>query len=109
VVVFPDFELAGRIQDNVVYFDNITFNHLVGNNNLSLPDRILVYPNPVIRGNQLRLGAEVKQFELFDISGRVLIATNNPVVDTDKLSMGIYLLRIHTKNGDIQTQKLIVN
>ena len=25
IVVFPDFNLAGRTQDNVVYFDNITF------------------------------------------------------------------------------------
>ena len=26
IVVFPDFDLAGRTQDNVVYFDNISFN-----------------------------------------------------------------------------------
>jgi hypothetical protein len=26
IVVFPDFDLGGRTQDNVVYFDNITFN-----------------------------------------------------------------------------------
>jgi hypothetical protein len=26
IVVFPDFNLAGRTQDNIVYFDNITFN-----------------------------------------------------------------------------------
>ena len=26
IVVFPDFNLDGRTSDNVVYFDNITFN-----------------------------------------------------------------------------------
>jgi len=26
IVVFPDFDLAGRTQDNIVYFDEITFN-----------------------------------------------------------------------------------
>ncbi|WP_049757913.1 carbohydrate binding domain-containing protein [Colwellia psychrerythraea] len=26
IIVFPDFNLAGRAQENVVYFDNITFN-----------------------------------------------------------------------------------
>jgi hypothetical protein len=26
IVIFPDFNLAGRTQDNIVYFDNITFN-----------------------------------------------------------------------------------
>lgn len=25
IIVFPDFDLGGRTQDNVVYFDNITF------------------------------------------------------------------------------------
>jgi len=26
IIVFPDFDLSGRTQDNIVYFDNITFN-----------------------------------------------------------------------------------
>jgi len=26
IVIFPDFNLSGRTQDNVIYFDNITFN-----------------------------------------------------------------------------------
>jgi hypothetical protein len=30
IVVFPDFNLAGRTQDNIVYFDNITFNPQTG-------------------------------------------------------------------------------
>ncbi|WP_137305330.1 T9SS type A sorting domain-containing protein [Lentimicrobium saccharophilum] len=108
IVIFPDFDLSGRTQDNTIYFDNITFNQLVTNNDLTFPKRILIYPNPVKRGNQIILVADVKQFELFDISGRVLISTNTSIVDTDKLSKGIYVLRIHTRNGDIQTQKLIV-
>lgn len=108
IVIFPDFNLAGRTQDNIIYFDNITFNQLVSTQNLTLPERVLVYPNPVNRGDQVRLSAEVKQSELFDMSGRVLISANGSVVVTERLSKGIYVLRIHTKNGDIQTQKLIV-
>ncbi len=30
IVVFPDFNLAGRAQDNIIYFDNITFNQAGG-------------------------------------------------------------------------------
>jgi hypothetical protein len=26
IIIFPDFDLGGRTQDNIVYFDNITFN-----------------------------------------------------------------------------------
>ncbi|KAF5071459.1 hypothetical protein DSECCO2_211800 [anaerobic digester metagenome] len=108
IVIFPDFNLAGRTQDNIIYFDNITFNQLVSTQNLTLPERVLVYPNPVNRGDQVRLSAEVKQSELFDMSGRVLISANGSVVVTERLSKGIYVLRIHTNDGDIQTQKLIV-
>lgn len=25
IVIFPDFDLSGRTQDNIIYFDNITF------------------------------------------------------------------------------------
>ncbi|MFN4080022.1 MAG: T9SS type A sorting domain-containing protein [Saprospiraceae bacterium] len=32
IVIFPDFDLSGRTQDNVIYFDNISFN-LPGNPN----------------------------------------------------------------------------
>lgn len=108
IVIFPDFDLAGRTQDNIIYFDNITFNQLVGNRSLTLQNLIRVYPNPVNRGDQVRLSADVKQLELLDMSGRVLISAYASVVDTERLSKGIYVLRIHTKNGDIQTQKLIV-
>jgi hypothetical protein len=30
IVVFPDFDLSGRTQDNIVYFDNISFNEQTG-------------------------------------------------------------------------------
>jgi hypothetical protein len=108
IVIFPDFDLSGRTQDNIIYFDNITFNELVSTRKLALPGQVWAYPNPVNRGDQVRLSADVKQSELFDMSGRVLISTNASVVDTDRLSRGIYILRIHTNSGDIQTQKLIV-
>jgi hypothetical protein len=109
IVVFPDFDLEGRTQDNVIYFDNITFNQLVSTNDLSLQNRIQVYPNPVKLGGQVQLGSEVNQFELLDLSGRVLISANTLVVETDKLSRGIYVLRIHTRKGEIEIQKLVVN
>jgi hypothetical protein len=107
IVIFPDFN--ARTQDNIVYFDNITFSQLVGTNDLALKNRINVFPNPVKMGGQVYLGSEVKQFEVFDLNGRILISTNTTVIDTDKLNQGVYILRIHTKNGDIQVQKLVVN
>jgi hypothetical protein len=33
IIIFPDFNLSGRTQDNIVYFDNITFNQAGGGGN----------------------------------------------------------------------------
>lgn len=41
IIVFPDFDLAGRTQDNVVYFDNITFSAAQGN-----PEPMTAAPTP---------------------------------------------------------------
>ncbi len=108
IVIFPDFDLAGRTQNNVVYFDHITFNQVLSTNNMAPSNRILIYPNPVKAGQQIKLGADVRQFELLDMSGRLMTSANTSVVDTERLIKGIYVLRIYTKNGEIQTQKLIV-
>ncbi|MBE0662896.1 MAG: T9SS type A sorting domain-containing protein [Bacteroidales bacterium] len=109
IVVFPDFDMAGRIQDNVIYFDNITFNQVVGISDLRLPNRINIYPNPVKLGEQVYLGSEDEQFEVLDLSGRVLISASASVIETDRLTQGVYILRILSKDGEIQTQKLVVN
>ncbi|HJN68892.1 MAG TPA: carbohydrate binding domain-containing protein, partial [Candidatus Marinimicrobia bacterium] len=37
LVIFPDFDLAGRTQDNICYFDNITFHPHDGNNGETSP------------------------------------------------------------------------
>jgi hypothetical protein len=41
IVVFPDFDLAGRTQDNIVYFDNITFSAAVAD-----PEPMTAAPTP---------------------------------------------------------------
>jgi hypothetical protein len=97
---------------SIVYVDNFYFfkGEPLGTTDIStIGNRITIFPNPVNQGGSVQLGLDVKQFELLDLSGRLLISTNASFVDTHKLSKGIYVLRIHTKNGDIQVQKLVVN
>jgi len=48
IVVFPDFNLGGRTQDNIIYFDNISFySNSVGtdNRNEILPQRFTLHQN----------------------------------------------------------------
>ena len=45
IVIFPDFNLSGRTQDNVIYFDNITFSAGGG----SSTDPTVAAPTPPVR------------------------------------------------------------
>jgi len=53
IIIFLDFELAGRTQDNICYFDNVSFSHSnfvgIDNKNEILPQEITLeqnFPNP---------------------------------------------------------------
>jgi hypothetical protein len=95
-----------------VYVDNFYFykGEPVSTSDISLTgNRIVLYPNPVEQGGQIYLGSNVYQVDVLDLSGRVLISVNNPAIETGNLNRGAYLLRIQTRDGLIQTHKLIVN
>ena len=49
IVIFPDFDLAGRTQDNIIYFDNITFSQevLVGVPTVAAPSPTLPASNVI--------------------------------------------------------------
>jgi hypothetical protein len=95
-----------------VYIDNFYFykGEPVSASNIGQTDnRINVYPNPVKQGGQIYLGSTLKHVDVLDLSGRILISGNNPVIETEKLTRGVYVLKIQTSDGLIQTQKLLVN
>jgi len=106
------FKFDGGDGSQTIYLDNIYFykGEPLSTNDLSTTDnKIAVYPNPVNKGGQIYLGSSVKQVDVLDLSGRLLISGNNTVIETEKLNRGVYLLKIQTRDGFIQTQKLLVN
>jgi len=46
IIIFPDFDLAGRVTDNVVYFDNITFSE-----QLPIPSPDEPVPTPTVNAD----------------------------------------------------------
>ena len=131
IVIFPDFDLTGRTQDNICYFDNISFSpsNSVGIDNKSetLPQGFALeqnFPNPFNPVTTLRynlpenghvnitiydmLGREVKTLinQTQDAGYRSVIwdATN----DYDKpVSAGIYLYQIQAGEY-ISTKKMVL-
>jgi hypothetical protein len=94
-----------------VFIDNVFFyttgtsvNELEAEQNL-----VRVYPNPVRSGESVSFSTEVKQVDVFDLSGRRIMSSDNSVLNTAGMNRGVYFVRIQTLDGRIQTQKLIVN
>jgi hypothetical protein len=78
---------------------------------------VVAYPNPVMRGESIRLelpetfaGGVLNIYDMKGVlvkSGLPLPATNNSI-DVSSLSSGVYLLNIHGKDGKRHTVKIII-
>ena len=131
IVIFPDFDLTGRTQDNICYFDNISFSpsNSVGVDNRSetLPQGFALeqnFPNPFNPFTTLRYDLPedaLVNITIYDMMGRVVKtlvndqqmagyrstqwnATNNT---GSPVSAGIYLYIIQA--GEFrQTKKMVL-
>jgi len=131
IIIFPDFELAGRTQDNICYFDNISFSpsNSVGIDNKSetLPQGFSLeqnFPNPFNPKTTLHYDLPedaMVNITIYDMMGRIVNnlvssqqnagyksiqwnATNNT---GQPVSAGLYLYTIQA--GDyIQTKKMVL-
>ena len=92
-----------------LYMDNLYFFRLPTSVSEIGSEDLTVYPNPVRSGDSVKLSAQAKQIDVFDISGRLIQSfVNTSFVDTDKMKRGVYLMRVQSDNGHVQINRLIV-
>ncbi|MFW6351514.1 MAG: T9SS type A sorting domain-containing protein, partial [Bacteroidota bacterium] len=108
IIIFPDY--AERDQDNIIYFDNITFG---SGDDTSVSDinedELTVYPNPIRSGKMVMFSNQVKQIDIFDVTGKLIQSSvNTSSVETNGMDRGVYFMRIQSENGNIQINQLIV-
>ncbi|MDQ3109671.1 MAG: M43 family zinc metalloprotease [Bacteroidota bacterium] len=106
---------------NSIYIDDI---NIVGVNGIDAPDAGIqhfeVYPNPIQDNSLVSFSLDESQhiaLQLFDMSGRLVMDMYNgelsagvhqfPVQTAEKLSSGLYFVRLTTAEGRMVTQKLI--
>ena len=116
IVVFPDFDLNGRTQDNVVYIDNI-YGSTSNTNSVSetIKNSIQIYPNPS-RGvfNFSSQENDIKQLIVLDFTGKEVLrkftnTNNNQINLTQKLSNGSYFVKfIDIDNKLICVKNIII-
>tara|TARA_B100001287_G_scaffold155109_1_gene130448 strand:+ start:2090 stop:2890 length:801 start_codon:yes stop_codon:yes gene_type:complete len=108
IVIFPDFDLNGRAQDNVIYFDNVY--DLSSNTGISTPPqlKIVAYPNPST--DQVIIDIPNPNdnvvIQVFDLTGNLVKTTQSRAVSLKALSKGIYVFKI-TYSGNAKFIKVI--
>ena len=130
IVVFPDFDLGGRTQDNIIYFDNISFySNSVGIDNRSetFPQGFVLeqnFPNPFNPSTTLRYELPedgLVNVTIYDMMGRqvsTLLSSHqtagyksiqwNATNDFGKpVSAGVYLYQIQAGEF-VQTRKMVL-
>jgi hypothetical protein len=130
IVVFPDFDLGGRTQDNIIYFDNISFySNSVGVDNRSetFPQGFVLeqnFPNPFNPSTTIRYELPedgLVNVTIYDMMGRqvsTLVSSHqtagyksiqwNATNDFGKpVSAGVYLYQIQAGEF-VQTKKMVL-
>ncbi len=94
IVIFPDFDLGGRSQDNIIYFDNV----YGSTNNTNTQDinheQIRLYPNPTSDLIFLENFKSTDKIEIYDLIGNLKEIHYQEVVDISTFSNGIYIFKI---------------
>ena len=71
-----------------------------------IDSRISVYPNPTANRIYIQ-GENIFQAELFDLTGRRIITTNQKQIDLGNISTGSYILQVTPQNNKTQSFKII--
>jgi hypothetical protein len=108
LVIIPDF--AERTQNNVSYFDQLSFGSTAGFND-NIYNAVKMFPNPAKDFVQFSKNSnELLDIEIFDTLGKSLMKFKNvqDEVNISTLGTGIYFVKM-TLGVKATTKKLLVN
>ena len=87
---------------------HIDYSHVISVLNKQVEQKLIYYPNPV--REYLYFNEEVKQIKIMDGFGNgIKILSQGPYhkVNLSDLSPGLYLMEIESKNGSIETKRIV--
>jgi hypothetical protein len=103
VVVFPDFDLSGRTQDEVIYFDNIFGPAVTIGLEDSKLNKAKIFPNPGTNNFSLESATSIQEVKVYNVAGNLVLsqAVNSLTTDinTSNLSQGIYIIHVAKEEG----------
>ncbi|AZA83425.1 hypothetical protein C1637_21130 [Chryseobacterium lactis] len=66
-----------------------------------------IYPNPTTGSLTIKALKGLEKYEIYNISGQKLLEGNSNTISLDHFTSGTYLIKILTKDKQIQTEKII--
>lgn len=79
---------------------------LLNAGDFAVDNSVSVYPNPAITHVNIKASSEIKSVQLYDILGRLLMATQDATLDVSNRASGIYFVKVMTEKG-MKVEKLI--
>jgi hypothetical protein len=77
-----------------------------GNNDITI-EHELIYPNPVSNVLNIRTEKEIREIEIFSVTGKSIIKSKKISIDLSNFNPGIFLLRITCSDGNIINSKFL--
>ncbi len=103
------FKFDGGDGSPTIYLDNLYFYKDPTSVTNIEKNVVNVFPNPVSKGSDVRLGEEVELVEVYDLTGKLILSSQNTsVFETGDMRQGVYMIRMLDYDGAIQVRKLVV-
>jgi endoglucanase len=92
-----------------VYYDNLYLHkNTLGVNDANTSKVVRIYPNPVKAGEMITADANVKNIEVFSMTGQKVKSADAKSISSQGLAKGIYMIKTTNEKGETQSSKLIV-
>ena len=108
MVIVPDF--SNRTQENIVYFDQLSFGTETASTNDFTQNNIKMYPNPAHDSlNFTRVSSSPLQVAIYDVLGKKVLTAADVLgkVDISALNTGLYIVKL-AQDNNIISKKLVV-
>ena len=68
---------------------------------------VAVYPNPTIGNLTIDLLEDLKEVQVYSLTGKKVFVSTSKNIDIEHLSSGVYMLRIISEEGKTATKRII--
>lgn len=102
-------DLAGnnRIINTTVDLGVYEYDSAMSSQSLLENESITIYPNPTSDELHINSKESIKSIQLFSLDGKLILETQNTVLQIHELESGIYLLSLNYENGKNTNHKII--